>query len=302
MSTNPLNYLRTDYGTDRKDINKIISELNDIYAPAVENTGLKYGVKLHIPRRKRSTTVTTGDPTRKVSHTRDRSALEGIRRLVPTTVSSYPLIHTITGTESCPALTDGKFGCLGKFDGSSYITITTDSLLNPTTEIGISLWVYSPATSADGFIVVKDTQYELKFTSGNGVSWRTYSGGAWRTALTTTFTPNTWTHIAATYKSSGSGQILYKDGVSVASDSLTGAIGTSSNDLGIGSSAGTGIIVSGTRFALLSMVQNEMSSAWIGNHKDGLLDMRTYTEITTIPFAGNWDPQPNMTSPYFLSS
>lgn len=297
-STNILNYLRTDYGTDRKDINKIIAELNDIYAAPVENTGLKYGIKLHIPRRKRTTTVTTGNPNRLTEGTRDRSALEAIRRLVPTTVSSYPLVHTITGTETCPALTDGKFGCISKFDGSSYITIADHSSASPTSEIGIALWIYSPATSADGFIVVKDTQYELKFTSGNGISWRTYNG-SWRTALTTTFTPNTWTHIAATYKSGG--QKLYKDAVLVASDALTGAIGSSSNTLGIGSKAGTGTIISNTRLAVLSMLQNEASSTWITNHKDGLIDMRTYTEITTIPFAGNWDAQPNMTSNFFKS-
>lgn len=296
-----LPYIKTDYSQDRKDINKILASLNDIFAPVVEDDALKTRIALSIPRRKRSTTVTTGAPNRMLSNTRDRAALAGLRRLVPTNVSSYPLIHTITGTEKCPASTDTKFGCRGDFNGSSYITITDHDLLDPTTQLSILLWIYSPATVADGFIVVKDNQYELKFTSGNGISWRIYSGGAWKTALTTTFTPNTWTHIAATYKSTASGQKLYKNGASIATDAETGAIGTSANNCGIGSKGGTGTVINGTRFALLTMVQNEVSSTYVTNHQDGLIDMRTVTEITNIPFAGDWTPQPNMTSPFFMS-
>lgn len=298
--SSPLNYVRQDYGQDRKDINRILQELQEIYAPPVEDGGIKARVVSHFPRRVRSTTVTTGGYTRLGSESRSRNAASGLRRLVPSSVSSYPLIHTITGTETPSKLSVSKFGCGGLFNGSSYITIGTHSLLNPTTEIGIALWIYSPATSADGIIVAKNNQYELKFTTGNGISWRIYSGGAWKTALTTTFTTNTWTHIAATYKSTSSGQKLYKNGVSVGSDAETGAIATSSNNLGIGSSPGSNTVINNTRFALLSMVQNEMSSTWINNHMDGIIDMETYTEMTTIPFSGDWTPQPNMTSPFFI--
>ena len=32
------------------------------------------------------------------------------------------------------------------------------------------------------------------------------------------------------------------------------------------------------------------------------LDYKTYTEITTIPFLGDWSPQPNASSNFFKSS
>lgn len=294
------NYVRTSDATTRDEINKILALINPLSFPDPESTGLKERIIFAAEVRKRTTSVVVGNPNRVLSNTRKRmTAL--MRRKVPTSVSSYPLIHTITGTETALSK-DTKFGCRGDFNGSSYITINTDTLLNPTTEITIALWIYSPATSADGIIVAKNNQYELKFTSGNGISWRTYSGGAWRTAITTTFTANTWTQIVATYKSTSSGQKLYKDNVLVSSDALTGALGTSSNNLGIGSSPGASTVINGTRFAFLSILSNEVNSTWVGNHYIGYLDLSLYGEITSIPFLGDWSPQPNASSNFFRSS
>lgn len=301
MSTNILDFQRSGQDRNRADINKIVQLLNDIYAPPVEKQGVKGRIVLHQPKRSRSTTVTVGEPNVLKTESRDRLAVNGIRRKVPTSVSLYPLTHTTTGTLSFPG-SNGKFGCRCDFSGSSYITITTDSTLNPTTQISIALWIYSPATSADGIIVRKNNQYELKFTSGNGISWRIYSGGAWKTALTTTFTPNTWTHIAATYKSTSSGQKLYKNASLVASDSDTGSINTTSNNLGIGSDAGTATVVNLTRMAVITMLSSEASSTWITNHMDGLIDMSSYTEMTNIPMNGDASPQPNAQIPFFKLS
>lgn len=294
------NFVRTSQTTTRDEINKILSLLNPLSFPDVENTSLKERITYVPEVRERTTSVITGYPNKILLNAKARASPLLRRRAPVAPLSSHPLIYTITGTESAPA-NNTKFGGRGDFNGSSYITITTDALLNPTAEITIALWIYSPATSADGIIVAKNNQYELKFTSANGISWRTYSGGAWRTARTTTFTPNTWTHIVATYKSTASGQKLYKDNVLVSSDALTGALGTSTNNLGIGSSPGTSTVINGTRFAILSMLSSEANTTWIANHFGGYLDMKTYGEITTIPFFADWTAQPNTTSNYFKS-
>jgi hypothetical protein len=209
-------------------------------------------------------------------------------RMVPQIPFPCPLIETITGTGftfNTAMHFSKKYGGGVQLNGSSYVTVANDPILNVTDEIGIALWLYSPATSNDRVILAKNNQYEIKLTSGNGISWRVYSGGAWKTARTTTFTSNTWTHIAATYKSTGSGQKLYKNASLASSDSETGAIGTSSNALGImHNGSGSNILLNNTRLAHLSLLHKELTSGWITDHYNGKLDTRAAPEIVTYPF------------------
>lgn len=292
------NYVRRTQSSDRNDINKILSIINPLSFPDPEDTGLKERIIFSPVTRRRTTTVTAGDPHREESDTRNReNAL--IRRIPPTSTYSYPLTHTTLGTLSFPA-TGTKFG--GRVTmGSGNITIGTHSSLNPTTELTLSGWIYSPIPASDGIVFQKNNQYELKLTTGLSLQFRVYSG-SWKTALSTTITANTWTHFVCTYKSTGSGQKLYKNGTLVQSDSETGAIGTSSNDLGIGGdTSGTNRMASNSRLSIVQLLSSEANATWASNNYNGLIDMENVTEITTIPFFGDESPQPNATPSYFIS-
>ena len=287
--------LRSGTSTNREEINRILNAIQEMN-PKSERDALKEFIAFSPVVRLRTTTVTTGNAQTYNTDTRNRETQHMIRKK-PTTSKSYPLTHTTTGTISWQA-SGHKLGGNGILSGSSYITVTTHSRLNVTDKITIALWFKSPATSSDNILVRKNNQYELKLTSGNGISWRVYSSGAWKTALTSTFTTNTWTHVVATYKSTSSGQKLYKNGSSVATDSETGSIATSSNNLGIGSDAGTSTAQANTTLAWFTMLNEEVSSTWVTNfYTSNIIDTSsTNTEILTIPFVGNEGPKPNATS------
>jgi len=144
------------------------------------------------------------------------------------TVFTYTLEHTTTGTFSF-GQTDRKFGARGQLNGSTYISIADNTHLDATSNITIVCWIYAPATTGNHIIVRKSGAYELRLQNTNQVAWFVNS----KTPVTFTYTPNTWTHIGATYKSTGSGQKLYKNGVLASSDSETGAISTNTNVLNI---------------------------------------------------------------------
>lgn len=294
------NFVRRTDASDRDEINKILSLLNPLSFADPENTGLKERIIFSPRSKRRTTTVSVGYPG--ILEEQTRSRFYGyVIRLPPVSVSSYPLTHTTLGTLSFPA-TGTKWG--GRVSlGSGNIKITDHSSLSPTTELTLVGWIYSPTPGADGIVIQKNNQYELKLTTGLSLQFRIYSSGAWKTAVTYTIPANTWTHFACTYKSTSSGQKLYINGSSVSTDSSTGSIATSSNDVGIGGdSSGSSRMATNSRLSYIQMLSKEASSTWISNHYNGLVDMRTYTEMTTIPFFGDETPQPNMTSPYFTSS
>lgn len=289
-------YLQTTSTLSRADLNKILEALQQI-RPKIDKDASKEFVALSNALRKRTLTVLrSGGPD--VSVTTSDRLRESIymKRKKPTTVNSYPLIHTTTGTITYP-VAGHKLGGNGVFSGSSYITATDQVRLNVTDEISVGLWIKPPAASADGLIFSKNNQYQLKLQNPNQIAWRTYSGGAWRTAITYAYTPASWVNIMASYKSTSSGQKLYVNGSLNTSDALTGALGTSVNDLKIGGD-GTSNVPNNTAFSWLTALHKEVSSGWVTDFAtNNLIDTSgTNIEITAIPFLGTEEAQPDATS------
>ena len=217
-----------------------------------------------------------------------------MKRQIPDPVISYPMVHTDSGSYT--------FGLNRKYqgglttDGTFYQVIDDYSRLNQTAKISISGFLYLPTISADGIIVAKDQQYELKVISGNKLSWRVYSG-SWHTALTYTFTSNTWFNFLVTYDSSV-GQKIIINGSQVASDSTSGAINSTSNNLGIfGSATGSDLMPNNSIISWLHLNKNALSTSWASNYNSGLLKTDgSDIEITTLPFIDDTNPRPDSTS------
>lgn len=289
-------YLQTTSTLSRADLNKILEALQQI-RPKIEQDAGKEFVAVSNALRKRTLSVTRSDGPHESITTTDRlRETIHFKRKKPLTVNSYPLVHTTTGTLTFPTA-GHKLGGNGVFSGSSYITVTDQTRLNITDEISVGLWIKPPTASADGLIFSKNNQYQLKLQATNQIAWRTYSGGAWRTALTYTYTPGSWIHVMASYKSTSSGQKLYINGTLNSSDGLTGALGTSVNDLKIGGD-GTSNVPNTTAFSWLTALHKEVSSGWVTDFQaNNLIDTSgTNIEIMTIPFLGTEEPQPDATS------
>jgi len=66
------------------------------------------------------------------------------------------------------------------------------------------------------------------------------------------------------------------------------------------------IIKSNSRIAWLTIVHDELTTAWLQKHLDGEINTDPadggFEEITTIPFWSNGDPQPNATPGLFAPS
>lgn len=286
--------LRSGTGINREEVNKILNALQELN-PKSERDALKEFIAFGPMVRLRTTTITTGAANITNTDTRDR-VIPRMTRKKPTTVKSYPLVHTTSGTISWQ-VSGHKLGGNGIMSGSSYITVTDHSRLNITDEITIALWLKPAAASGDGLILSKNNQFQLKLQATNTLAFRIYSSGAWKTALTYSYTPGMWIHVVASYKSSSSGQKLYINGSLVASDSETGAIATSANDLKIGGD-GTSNCPANTAFSWLTFLNEEVTSGWVTNvYTNSLIDTSsTNTEILTIPFVGDENPKPNATS------
>lgn len=135
--------------------------------------------------------------------------------------------------ETCPIGGAGKVGGDLLFNGTTtYLSVTNDSGLNPSSALSISAWL-KPLTWNNGNrrILQKgltDNQYRL--TAESGVL-RFHIAG--KSALTTGLPPiNTWSHLAAIYD--GAGLKLYLNGSLVTSNSGSGAIPSTADPLFIG--------------------------------------------------------------------
>jgi len=136
-------------------------------------------------------------------------------------------------------VTSGKFGKALSFDGiSNWVTVASSPSLNLTTGMTLEAWVNPASTSTDWRDVIMKEQraeaiYDLYADTGAGQpgggvfmsSENIVSGGS-------SLPANTWTHLATTYD--GANQILYVNGVQVASRAQTGAIKVSAGPLRIG--------------------------------------------------------------------
>lgn len=152
-----------------------------------------------------------------------------------------------TGVLSGPQWTTaGRNGAALTFDGQNdWVTVSNAAALNITGPCTLEAWVYPTVLPANWrTIVSKDGPARPVYylhASGTGQRPTTglYIGGAERNLNGgARLTPNTWTHLAATYD--GAVQRLYVNGVQAGSRSQTGAIATSTGPLRMGGNASYG--------------------------------------------------------------
>ncbi|OGH14905.1 MAG: hypothetical protein A2687_04640 [Candidatus Levybacteria bacterium RIFCSPHIGHO2_01_FULL_38_26] len=133
-----------------------------------------------------------------------------------------------------PVWSAGKYGSALHFDGvNDHISIPNSPSLNPT-NITVSAWINSTASTADGIIVNKGpSHYQLRIVSGT--TFRVVIDtdvGFTQLNSSFNFSPNTWYHIAGTYD--GSTVKAYVNGTQINSGALTGNIESGSDILEIG--------------------------------------------------------------------
>lgn len=299
MSQNLNDFVRPTSSVNRRDINKILEIIHDLVGAAPEDEGAQERIMQTPHLKKRTTTVTFGGANLLDTDVKDRGAFVW-RRQISTTVDSYSLIHTTVGSGldfSYPTINASHFGAFCETDGTTYITIDDDVTLNPTNDIAIALTLNLPAMSAN-VILVKNNQYQLDISGSNTIRWRIWDGAAWSNSITFVYTPGIKFRLVAIYEQTV-GSSLFVDEVSQGtSATFTGALSVTTNKLGILADAVGGSKLANTsRIFRLSMLNKVVTSGWRTDYKDGLLDTSgTNTEITTIPFVGNEDPEPEATS------
>lgn len=288
MSSNIVDYIKpSDYGQDRKDINKILALIHDYISqePEVEGNQARGMFTPHV--KLRTTTVTFGSPSLLDTDSKKVEAFIW-KRTKPASVYAYDLIHTTTGTGLSFPVTSTWRGAKVKNDGTSYIIVTDHDNLSPTDKISIALRLNLPASAGGFTLIEKLNEYRLRIVDTNKIEWAVYSGGSYKTALSYTYTPSTPFSLVATYKSTSSGQKLYINGTLNSSDSETGALTPTSNNLGIMSnSSGGSISKNNTLMAYLGILHSEVDSTWVTNYENYLYDTANNPEILTITFVGS---------------
>lgn len=298
------NYIRRTKGEDREDINRLLGVMSDIFYPEPEDGAVNERIVLSVENRVR--TISTSAAILDVSEDedRDRYAVDPVLKQIPSAVSSYPLIHSTTGTLTPLKTTNTKYGCGMSTDGSSYITISDDARLDDiTTDLTIAVFLKLKANGGGTELLVsRDNTWQIYTTSGDILNFRVYDG-SWKTAVTYDYTSDidNWICVVATYKSSSSGQKLYIDGSLQDSDSETGAISTGSDPVKI-LGDGTSDPASGTSIARLTIVDDEWDSTKVTDFNGGLTDLSNKEDITSIDFAGDETPNPSATSGFCVSS
>jgi len=238
------------------------------------------------------TTVINPGGVAELTETRDRHGALGYIRKLPSQVNVYPATHTTTGTFTF-LTTDKQFTGGAEFDGSTYISIPNTTRFTPNQELSVIGWLNLPASSGTHQIIHKSTSYIVRIISSNRLQFLIRRSGSWSTR-TTTYTPDTWFHFACTY--SGTEGNIYIDGSVADTNTFSNdTINPGSGNVGIGATAtGVGKIMNGAKIAHLSMINNAVSSSWVTDHMNGILDTSgTNIEITTIPFVAHENPLPD---------
>jgi len=196
----------TDYGYVRKDINKILSLIHDLVAQEPESDGNKERIMFTPHVKLRTSSITIGGATWGLSEVRTKQSFVW-RKVIPDSVNTYNLIHTTTGTLSFP-VSDTKFGGRCDFDGTNFITITDDTLLDVTTGLTLSGFFYIPATTvldtAEQTLIDKGV-YGLYIdphaTTPNQIRGKVILSTVIYQVVGT-ITPNAWNHVTMTFDGS----------------------------------------------------------------------------------------------------
>lgn len=120
---------------------------------------------------------------------------------------------------------------------SSYIEVSNDATLNPTTAITLEAWVRPGTVSGTDPIVAKNGQYKLEVVNGTIVFTLTIAATEEDLVTVDTIDTNEWSHIVATYD--GADQRIYINGSESISVGQTGTIDTSGSTFRIGHQAST---------------------------------------------------------------
>jgi hypothetical protein len=173
-----------------------------------------------------------------------------LKRRIPASVKSYPLIHETIGAGAFdyPA-SDQKYAGRCDFNGTRAILIQDHARLKPTNKISIAMWIYLPATAVSDpihYIVTKEKyliQVDDHASAPNQIRARVVIGGN-NYDLVYTYTPNTWFHLAVTWKSPDFK--LYVNGALQTSRSdASGTLDTSTKPLAIGTANNGGFTSTG---------------------------------------------------------
>jgi hypothetical protein len=205
MSSNIQNYLNPTGSQTRKDINKILEALQDLFAAPVEEEAVHERISL-TPHRKKKTMTTTLGSSIDASETETlQNETETMLRVKPTTVSSYSLTHSDVGSPTY-SVNGTKNGGRVTFDGSTSFTINDDPLLDITDEVSLTGYFYLPASESGDltvFLLSKDVytlEIQPHILGANTVRGSIIIGGTYYNT-TGTYTPDTWNQIVLTWKS-----------------------------------------------------------------------------------------------------
>ena len=291
----------SDFGSNRKDINKILALIHDIVAQEPEDEGLKQRILVANQSKIRTSTFTIGSPNLLTTDVLNKENFNW-RRKKPSSVFTYNMVHTLTGTLTFPS-SDTWDGARADNAGAEYITIDDDPRLDFTDEISICMKLILP-NSAGGFVLCEKVgEYRLRVVDSNTIEWAVYATGAYKTAVTVTYTADEAFTIVAIYDTIN-GHRLYKDGSSVATDSLSGDFDNASGDLCLFATAGgTNIVPTGASIAYFGILNKEVSSGWVTDyHSNSLYDTSDGNlEITTINFMGDDRVTPDAETGLFQS-
>jgi len=317
MSTNINDFVRPTSSASRRDINKILEMIHDIVASEPEDEGQKERISKTSHVRDRNTTVTFGGANLIDTDIRGVMA-QVIRRQLPAVVTSYPLDHTENSFGGVTILTrDTKFGAGITFDGIGYISVSDDTRIdkNRTDAISFAFWIKPKTGIADNDIIVNkgngltgtgihifydltNTRIGFRLRNDGGTSYEVFSANG-------SAPLNAWVHVVCRYDgtSNRDGMTIYiNNSLSVTGTSLaiTGTL-LQNDSFGLGA-GGDGSSPMLGDIALLSWVDEEVSTAWITSHFNNLLDTDDAEEIITYNFVGNALPTPDETSGFCVSS